>query len=257
MSAIERALDIFEAIQKNNGEISLLDLAKATGQSMSTTHRICSTLIERRYLYQQGERGKYSLGYKFLLFSNIANTSSNIKTEAMPFLKELSEKISETVILSVFDGTDPVDIVSLVPDLILKAVPGMNPMSPYHCTAVGKIFLANMPAGTIEKILSTIELKAYTETTITDVNRLRDEINQIVEKGIAYDDEEFLVGLRSAAAPIRGENGEVFACVSYLAPSTRMSPLKMKQIAPWMKNCAQGISRALGYKDKDVKEILT
>lgn len=251
MHAIEKTLDIFEAILNNKGEITLIDLAKATGQSVSTTHRICSTLVTRKYLYQQGKRGKYSLGYKFLLFNNVNNTSSNIKAEAMPFLKELSDKISETVILSVFDGVEPIDVVLVVPDLILKAVPGLIQKSPYHCTAPGKLFLSYMSDKMIEKILNSQELTAYTELTITDVNQLKSELKTIVAEGIAYDDEEFVFGLRSAAAPVRGENGEVFACVSYLAPSTRVSPLKMKQLAPLVKNCALSISKVLGYQDKE------
>jgi DNA-binding IclR family transcriptional regulator len=251
MSTIERVLDIFEAILNNKGEITLVELAKATDQRISTTHRICSALVKRRYLYQQGERGKYSLGYKFLLFNDVANTSGNIKTEAMPFLKELAGKISETVILSVYDGIEPIDIASILPDLVLKAVPGPDPMpSPFHCSAPGKVFLAYMPDDMKEKILSTLELTPYTEMTNTDVNRLRSELKTIVEEGIAYDDEEFLIGLRSAAAPVRGENGEVFACVSYLAPSSRVSSLKMKQFAPLVTACASSVSKALGYQDK-------
>jgi IclR family KDG regulon transcriptional repressor len=90
MSTVERILDILEAILNNRDGITLGDLAKATGQRISTTHRLCSALIKRRYLYQQRERGKYSLGYKFLLFNDVINNSSNMKTEAMPFLKDLS-----------------------------------------------------------------------------------------------------------------------------------------------------------------------
>ncbi len=251
MSTIEKALDIFEAILNNKDEITLVDLAKATGQRVSTTHRVCSALVKRRYLYQQGERGKYSLGYKFLLFNDIANTSRNIKSEAMPFLKDLSEKISETTVLSVFDGVEPIDVATVVPELALSAVPGPDPMpSPFHCSAVGKVFLAHMPDDMIEKILRSLELTPYTEMTNTDVNRLRSEVKTIVKEGIAYDDEEYLIGLRSAAAPVRGESGEVFACVSYLAPSSRVSPLKMKQFTPLVKACALSVSKVLGYQEK-------
>jgi IclR family KDG regulon transcriptional repressor len=253
MNAVERALDIFEAIQKKKGEMSLNDLAEATDQSVSTTHRTCSTLVKRRYLYQQGDRGKYSLGYKFLLFNDVANVSSNIRAEAMPFLNDLSEKISETVILSIFDGNEVVDIASVVPDLILQAVPGLNPKSPFHCTAVAKIFLAFMTDKKIDRILSSYELTAYTDRTITDIDQLKAELRTIAADGIAYDDEEFLIGLRSAAAPIRGESGNMFASVSYLAPSSRVSSLKMKQLGPLVKTCALSISRVLGYQDKEPK----
>lgn len=206
-------------------------------------------LVKRRYLYQQGNRGKYSLGFKFLEFSDIARVGGNIKTEAKPFLKELFNKISETVVISLYDGDEIVDIDYVVPDLIIQAVPGLVPKSPYHCTAVGKVFLAHMPNEKINEILSSIELTVYTDLTISDVERLKSELLTVVSEEIAHDNEEFIIGLRSAAAPIRDENGEVFACVSYLAPSSRVSPLKMKQWAPLVKACALSISKALGYKN--------
>ena len=257
MHTIEKSLDILEAILNNKDEISIVDLAEATNQSVGTTHRICSILIKRGYLYQKEKGDRYSLGYKFLLFNNIANTGTNIKTEALPFLKELSEKISETVVLSVLDGNEPLDVISVVPDMILKAAPGLGTKSPFHSTAVGKVHLAHFPNEKINRILSSHELIAYTDQTITDVNRLKMELEVVKAQGVAFDDEEFIVGLRSAAAPIRGENGEVFASVCYLAPSTRLSSLKMKQLAPLVKNCALAISRALGYEDKEAKEVQT
>lgn len=248
MNSVEKALDIIEIVQKK-GEMSLKDLASTTGRSLSTTHRICNILVKRRYLYQQGNRGKYSLGYKFLEFTGVTKIGGNIKTEAKPFLNELFKKISETVVISLFEGDEIVDIDYVVPDLIIQVMPMLIPNSPYHCTAVGKVFLAHMPNEKIDEILSSMELTVFTDLTINDVDRLKSELLTIVSEGIAYDNEEFIVGLRSAAAPIRGENGEVFACVSYLAPSSRVNPLKMKQWAPLVKACALSISKALGYKN--------
>jgi DNA-binding IclR family transcriptional regulator len=50
MSAIEKTLDILETVQKYKREISIVDLSKAVEQRISTTHRICSILVERGYL---------------------------------------------------------------------------------------------------------------------------------------------------------------------------------------------------------------
>lgn len=247
MNAIEKSFDILEAILNNKNEISIIDLAKVTNQSISTTHRICSILVRKGYLYQKEKGGKYSLGYKFLLFNDIANINVNIKAESYPYLKELSDKISETVTLSVFDGTELVDIFSVVPEAILKVTPGLGTKSPFHCTAIGKIFIANMPIEKMEKILDSQELKAFTERTITDVEQLKQELDNVRKDGVAFDDEEYIMGLRSAAAPIRGQSGEVFATVNFLAPCSRVSSLRMKQLAPLVKNCGLSISRALGY----------
>lgn len=248
MNAIEKSLNIIEAILYHKDEISIVDLAKATGQSLSTTHRICSILVRRGYLYQKETGEKYSLGYKFLLFNNIANTSINIKNVAFPFMKELAGKISETVVLAILDRFEPVDILSVVPDTILKATQELGTKSPFYCTAVGKVFIAYMPNEFKERIINSRELSAYTDKTIIDIDRLKAEIAIVRIEGIAYDDEEYVVGLNSVAAPIMGENGDVIASVYYWGPAIRVNHLKMRQFGPLIKDCALAISTALGYQ---------
>lgn len=258
MSAIEKSLDILEAVLAAKGEISIADLAKAVDQSISTTHRICSILVKRGYLYQEDKGSKYSLGYKFLIFNDIIYNVNNIRNAALPFIKDLSERISETVVLAVWDGFEPVDVLIEVPDSILQATPGLGTKSPLHCTAMGKIFLANMPDATIDKIFHLHELPAYTDRTITDIEKLRAELDIIRKEEVAFDDEEYIIGVKSAAAPIRSENGDILAGLCFLGPSIRISTMRMKQLAPFVKNCASAISMTLGYgredKDSSLKE---
>lgn len=254
MKTVEKSLDILEAVLRNKEEMSIVDLAKSTNQSVSTTHRICATLTKRGYLFQKNKGGKYSLGYKFALFSSISNAFINIRSKALPYMKELSDKISETVALSVLDGLDPIDIVSVVPDSVLKAGPWSGTKTPFHCTSMGKVFLANMPSEIIDSILNQKGLEAYTEKTITDVNKLKTEIDAIRKDGVAFEDEEFIIGVRSTGAPIRNELGEVFASVCFLAPTSRLTSSRMKQLAPLLKQYALKISKSLGYKEK--KEVL-
>lgn len=248
MSTLEKGLDILEVILHNKKEISIIDLAKYAGLSNSTTHRILSILVERGYIYQKQKGAKYSLGYKFLLYdqmSDIEYNFVNVKHEANPFLEELSEKISETMVLSIFNGREPVDIMAIVPDIILKASTGIGTKSPLHCTAVGKMFLACMPDDKINRILSSYELIPYTEKTIINFDLLKIEINNSRTEGIAYDDEEYIVGLRSAAAPIILDTGEVIACIYFFGPSARISRRKMKQIGILVRNCALEISKKM------------
>jgi IclR family KDG regulon transcriptional repressor len=252
MSTIEKALNIMETILKQKDEVSLADLAKLTGINITTVHRACTSLTNRGYLYQKEKGGKYSLGVKLLQFNYIANTGVNIKEEAYPFLKILCDEITETVILAVLDGVEPIDIVCILPDKMLQAAPGIGTKSPFHCTSVGKIFLANMSDERIEGVIGLQGLKVYTDFTINDMNRLKTDLETIRQDGIAFDDEEYILGLRSAAAPVYGEQGNLLAAVAFLAPSTRISSLKLKQLAPMVKHCADEISRALGrYQRKN------
>lgn len=258
MSAIEKSLDILEAVLAAKGEISIADLAKVVDQSISTTHRICLILVKRGYLYQENKGSKYSLGYKFLIFNDITYNVNNIRNAALPFIKDLSKKISETVVLAVWDGFEPVDILFEVPDTILKATPGLGTKSPLHCTAMGKIFLANMPEEIIEKNLHLNGLPAFTDRTITDIEKLKAELDIILKEELAFDDEEYIIGVKSVAAPIRSESGEILAGICFLGPSSRINTMRMKQLAPFVKNCASAISMTLGYgredKDSSLKE---
>ena len=247
MSTVGKALDILEAILKNKDEVGLADLAKMTGLNRTTVHRICSVLVKRDYLYQKNKGGKYSLGLKFLQYSSMANTAASIKDQALPYLQHLCNEISETTNIAILDGVAPVSIAVIAAERILKVAPNLVDRYPLHCTALGKIFLAYMPDKRIESIIN-MGLNAHTENTKTDSDRLKKEIEIIRRDGIAFDDEEYLLGVRSAAAPVKDENGNILAAISFVGPSVRISKLRMLQLAPMVKNCALEISRSIGYK---------
>jgi DNA-binding IclR family transcriptional regulator len=248
MKLVERVLDILEAILNHGGEVGLSDLASMTGLHISSVRRFTATLTKRGYLYQKHRGGKYSLGLKLLQFSETANATINIKEQALPFLKKLCDDTSETVGLAILDGVGAINIVHVGPEHILRVVPSLLDKIPLHCTSQGKNFLAYMPDKKMDDLVDTLGLNAYTDNTITDVARLKREIETVRRDSVAFDDEEYLLGIRSAAAPIKGENGNVLATVALVVPSSRISALKMRQMAPKVKSCARKISHSLGYK---------
>ena len=168
------------------------------------------------------------IGHKFLLFNNIYQNAIGIKEQVFPALKKLCDDTSETIDMVILDGIEPVGIALVVPKQVLRVLPRINNKYPLHCTSAGKIFLVYMPSERIENFFNTLGLTAYTDNTITDKARLKEEIEIVRRDGTAFDDEEYFIGVRSAAAPIKGENGRVLAAVSLVGPSARISRLKMK-----------------------------
>jgi len=83
---------------------------------------------------------------------------------------------------------------------------------------MGKIHLAFGPESLRQIVLGKI-LETFTETTITDPEILRKELDQVRTQGYAIDDEEISRGLTCIGAPIFGLNGEVIAAMSLTAPS--------------------------------------
>lgn len=250
MKVIEKTLDIIEAILETGDEVGLANLAEITGFNRTTVHRIVSLLVERGYLYQKSKGDKYSLGLKFLQYSNPNRTITNLKEKALPYMQNLCDEISETINMAILDGYESVGIAVVAAERLLRVVPGEVNKYPLHCTAIGKIHLAYMSDEKIESFINILSLPAYTDNTLTDPIQLIKEIKVIRRDGIAFDDEEYSIGIRSAAAPLRDNSGVTLAAISFVGPTVRISKPKLIQLSSALKNCALKISLSLGYNEE-------
>jgi DNA-binding IclR family transcriptional regulator len=122
--------------------------------------------------------------------------------------------------------------------------------APIHCTGVGKVLLAYQPAQQVDALLSS-GLKRYTEHTITDGNKLKEELAKIRRLGYAVDNEELEIGLFCIAAPIRNHLGHTVAAVSISGPGVRLTRSKIREFIPLVIRVASEVSYSLGYSEHE------
>lgn len=247
MQTIRRALKILEIFLSREGEVGLLELTKLSGLNISTVHRIVSVLVTCGYLNQQRKRGEYSLGLKFLEFSNIVKKRLKIRDMALPFLQQLNEVIGETINLAVLDANEAVIIEMFESGHALRMFSGAGQRIPLHCTALGKIFLAHTIEEEVERFLNGNGLPYYTKNTITGFGKLKKELSIVKQEGIAKDDEEYELGARCVAAPIRDCDENVVAAISASGASVRLTDKRVEELTLLVRSCALRISRAMGY----------
>ncbi len=112
----------------------------------------------------------------------------------------------------------------------------------YHCTAVGKVFLAfgraTMPVGTLTR---------HAPSTITDPRRLERELESVRRTDLATAIDELEPGLAAMAAPVRGARGDVIAAFSITGPTLRMTPSRIWELQPVLIDEAHALSTRLGY----------
>jgi DNA-binding IclR family transcriptional regulator len=119
--------------------------------------------------------------------------------------------------------------------------------TPLHAASTGKVIMAHLMEKELEALLQE-PLERFTEHTITDPQELREELSVIRERGFATGFEEIEVGLNAVGAPVRDHTGEVIAAISTAGPAYRLSREHiLGKVADDVVNCAQDISRALGY----------
>src|SRR5262249_21720663 len=91
---------------------------------------------------------------------------------------------------------------------IPKVTPGFTAFA--HARAAGKLLLAHLPRAELRRYLDTHPLRPLTPRTLVGRKEFDRELASIRANGFAVDDEEFMDGVSSVAAPVRA-NAELFA----------------------------------------------
>ena len=253
--SLERGLAILGCFTPERPVLGIADIADELGMSRSTTHRYVITLVALGYL-EQGASRKYRLGLRVTDLGMSALNSTGLREHAHPYLEELRQRTSYTSSLAVLDGTEIVyvDRARSFRRGESKTGLGLAPGSrlPAHCTAMGKLLLANLPKRERGEILASMKLKKRGPNTITTKKALRDELDDIQSAGFAVDDQELAAELYAIAAPVRNEAREVVVAVDLAAHASMISLAELTDaLSPHLISTADRISARLGYRRDD------
>lgn len=100
-----------------------------------------------------------------------------------------------------------------------------------NTTAGGKVVLAHMDDEAVDAVIDRHSLGSMTPNSITDRDELKTELDTIREEGIAFDDEEAAVGIRSVAAPVRGVDG-LIGTITVSGPVSRLDGDRFTETIP-------------------------
>jgi IclR family KDG regulon transcriptional repressor len=199
--SISRALIILETLAKETEGIGIIELSDRTDINKTTVYRVLSTLMEREYVEQDSQTGKYLLGVRILGLANALFKGTDIRAMSRPFLNQLSEQIDGQIFLTKLNYNEVIIIDKIEGEEEIINIK-IGDRIPLHCTAIGKVFLSNKQYSEFNKILSSDNVVQYTEKTIVELERLRQCIKLVAIQGYALEDEEFIEGIGSIAVPL-------------------------------------------------------
>ncbi len=248
--AINKLNLIFDLLASEHRGLSQAAICTKLNLPKATVSRLINTLHGMGYLEQDSKEGTYSLGAKLLMLGNIVNQRLNLNTISKPYLEKLSDSISEMVKLSIIRGDLIYPIITIESKKSIRITLDSGTVFPPYIGAAGKVLLSLSSAGQEYKknVLPFTELKKYTENTVSDLKELYSLLDQIVLDGYSCDKEEESTGIFAIAAPIYDSNSQVIAAVSI--PFFGDYEKKKSKYLPLLLNCAQEISRAIGYFHK-------
>jgi len=226
--SVDRALSLLETISAQSKGLSLLDLARQANLPTSTTHRLLTTLQQRGFARFDAGSGRWLVGRAALgVGANYAG-SRDMVALARPILERFSAACGEIINLGVIDEGKVVFLHRVDPRARKSYVPTGTATIPLHCSSIGKMLLAVLPAREVRQALSGQKFEPVTTNTVVSERALRQELETANRNGFALDDEENTLGLRCIAAPVFDEYHRPVAAISLAAPSNR---LKKRHVA--------------------------
>jgi IclR family transcriptional regulator, acetate operon repressor len=250
VQSVARALTLLEIIAELGGEAALTQIAAKAGLNVSTCHHLLSTLVAKGYVARVPDRRSYALGARLIYLSHVCLRHVDLPRRAQPFLEKVNAATGETVHLAVLQADN---VFKLVVREARHAVrvdsSSMGKSDAVHATATGKAILAWLPEHDMRRIVSAQGMKKLTNTTITDLDALVEELRSVRREGVAMDREEFLQGVICVAAAIRDRNGTVVGSIGASMPAMRADDQHIRLTKDQVISAARGLSAELGEPD--------
>ena len=221
--AVDRASTLLVAVLDAPEQVPFADLVATTGLPKSTVSRMLTSL-ERHGLVRRGSDSAVVPGSVFTRYAS-SGRGDRLLRVSQPHMDRLGELTRETVNLAV-PGVHAVEQISQVDSrFLLGSVNWIGQAVPFHCSALGKVFLAH---GVTELPKGRLERRA--DRTITSRERLEVDLQLVRQRGYAVADSELEPGLIAVAAPVYGSSTTVIAAISVSGLSARLTRERILEV---------------------------
>ncbi|HTZ00824.1 MAG TPA: IclR family transcriptional regulator [Xanthobacteraceae bacterium] len=238
-TATARTFAILDLVARSNAAIEVADVIEELALPKATAYRLVDGLVSSGYLAREPLRKRLTVGSRLTDLAFGAMRASMRDCGRHALLRRLAHQVNETCNIGIILNGEIVYLDRVEADhwpLRLHFAAGSR--VPLHCSAIGKLYLALLPGRRRQRLLQSLELRRFTDTTITDRARLDAELKQIRKEQVSFDREEYLAGVVCMAAPVVGPNGEMLAAIAIQAPEARMPIAKAREQLPALRTAA-------------------
>jgi DNA-binding IclR family transcriptional regulator len=246
IQSIERAAAILRLLSGRNRRLGVVDLAGELNLPKGTVHGLLRTLQHVGFVEQDKESGKYQLGAALLHMGSSYLDGNELRTRALNWSDSLAARTQEAVRIGTLHDSRVLIVHHVFrPDDSFQTL-DVGSLQPAHATALGKILLADHPYVADELISKGLE--AYTDWTITEPERLREELVLSRERGWSWEVGELVPDQATMAAPIVDRTGRTVGAMGIVGPRERLLTARKPRVEllSYVREAARAVSHELG-----------
>lgn len=243
VETLARGLTLLKCFEEERDELSLKDLALISGLAKPTAMRMLRTLEQSGFVTRYGDL--YRVGSQCLALGCLYRFDKDLQYRAAPVMQRLSKQVNEVVQLGTVSEGQVLYLERYQPHrsvMVSPVVTRPGSTRPSYTTALGKAILASQEEQRLRSYINTVELVAHTASTITNPEKMIEEIELTRSRGYAIDNCETDPEVRCVGATIFGGSGTPAAALSISAPEFRLSPGLLEEFGALVKKAAAEIS---------------
>jgi DNA-binding IclR family transcriptional regulator len=244
IASVDNALRLLRMLGSRD-ELTLSEVSQELEVAPSTAHRLLAMLRYHDFVRQDPASKAYRPGRALLEIAVSATGGVDVRAVAQPELEALSRAVDETVHLVSLDGDRVLFLASVESRRIVRVTSRAGVTMPAHCTAAGKIMLAQLPE---EEQLAGLEpgaLEGMTERSRTTADALRRDLRAARKAGFATNFGESEDGLAAVAVAVPAPRVHGPLSITVSAPSARLDRRSAPDVAATARRAAERIGERL------------
>jgi IclR family transcriptional regulator, acetate operon repressor len=236
--AVQRTLDILDALGESPDGLSLAELAAAADVPKSSIFRYLATLQARGYVERDRARGRFLLDRRLQPARSLR--LERLARLARPHLQALRDRFEETVNLGVLDGTRVGYLQIVESPWTMRLAAREGDRDPIHSTALGKAIASQLRLDHVLRVLDAEGMPRLTARTITRPDDFLRELEDVRRRGFAFDHGENEEGGNCVAVPL--PLSPIRAAISLSAPAVRLGREREEPVAAALMETAQRLA---------------
>ncbi|MFT4028868.1 MAG: IclR family transcriptional regulator [Protaetiibacter sp.] len=220
--------------------VGVSQLARELRISKAVVHRILQSLASRELVSLDATTGGYRLGPGAAGLGARALADLDLRTVALPVLRELQTASAETVTVSALANSSRIYLDQIVSMNRIRMEVELGRPYALHIGASGKAILAFA-----SEDLQHAVIGALPEDAARD---LETQLKAARETGVVVSYGERLDGAASIASPVIGPLGAVVGSLSVCGPITRFDDETLQRLRPLVRAAAATVSERLAAR---------
>ena len=246
VQSVERAMAILLVLGQDEEGSRLTEVAHRTGLSVSTVHRLLTTLERQKFVQFDQSSSMWHVGRAAFTTGSAFVRQRNFVAPALAYLRRLRDLTRETANLGVIDDGEVLVLSQVESREIMRAITRVGGHVPMISSGMGKAILATYEPADINAIVANHGMRRFTANSLVRSKELWSQLDTIRAEGYAVDDEEFLPGLRCIAAAVYNQQGEALCAISVSGLAQRLTDERVPEIGRLVRDMARELTLALG-----------